>query len=271
MWDTRKAETKMDLTMHKWVRIVSKYVSLGSIKQLLLNPWLIFRLPHYTRQLFAYRTMESKLGGGENTPLRIYPCLDDAQENQPVGYYFYQDCWAARQVFRENPTYVVDVGSSILLVGILSQFTHCISVDIRPILAHLDGLTAVSASVLHLPFKDNEVPCLTTMCVLEHIGLGRYGDPLNPKGTVDAAAEIARVIGPNGIVVYSVPVGHEMTEFNSNRRFRYEQAAHLFKGWELVDSCVLTPSISRFVPEEMPSRLRDPVACFCLRKPARSN
>ncbi|MGD1083159.1 MAG: DUF268 domain-containing protein [Verrucomicrobiota bacterium] len=194
--------------------------------------------------------------------------MDDLQESQSGhGYYFYQDCWAARQVFRERPEWGVDVGSTVLLVGILSQFARWVSVDIRPIKSELKGLECVEGSVLTLPFKDNQVPCLTTMCVLEHIGLGRYGDPLNPTGTEDAAVEIARVIRPGGIVVYSVPVGsEEILEFNANRRFDYHQAAGLFKGWELVDSCVLTPTPVAYASAEM---TKDPVACFCFRKPKR--
>src|ERR1035437_931822 len=123
----------------------------------------------------------------------------------------------------------VDVGSTVLLVGILSQFTRWHSVDIRPMQCELEGLECKDGSVLNLPYKDDEVPCLTTMCVLEHIGLGRYGDPINPTGTNDAASEIRRVVAPGGVVVYSVPVGlEEVLEFNANRRFTIQQALDLF-------------------------------------------
>lgn len=250
-------------------RLKSKVISLGAVKQVLLNPKLIVRLPHFVQQLRKYRQMETELGLKASS-VRLYPCLDDERKFQPAhNYYFYQDCWAARQVFREKPSYNVDVGSTVLLVGILSQFTKCFSVDIRPIEANLEGLNIVSGSVLDLPFKDNEVPCLTTMCVLEHIGLGRYGDPLNPIGTQDAIREIMRVIKPNGVVIYSVPVGINILEFNANRRFQYEKAATLFKGWEMVDSCVLTPSPTSYISDEMFMEIGDPVACFCMRKPAK--
>ncbi len=138
----------------------------------------------------------------------------------------------------------------------------------RPITAHLDGLTTMPGTVLKLPFNDNEVPGLTTMCVLEHIGLGRYGDPINPNGTEDAVAEIARVIAPRGIVIYSVPVGRDLLEFNANRRFRYEKAKSLFKGWEIVDTCILAPDPVAIDLEETLLQLKDPVACFCVRKPS---
>jgi SAM-dependent methyltransferase len=242
-------------------------ISLGSLKQIVTKPRLLARVPKYVRQVKAYRDMElNRLG--KQAPLRIYPCLTDAQEVQAgYGFYFYQDCWAARQVFRAKPEFLVDIGSTVLLAGILSQFAPCSYVDIRPLQTHLEGLTAVPGSVLQLPFEDNQIPCLTTMCVLEHIGLGRYGDPLSPTGTLDAVAEISRVIAPGGIVVYSVPVGREMVEFNANRRFRYEQAATFFEGWETVDSCVLAPVPEPYVSEERLLQITDAVACFCMRKP----
>lgn len=250
---------------------MKKYISLGSVKQIVTRPRLLARVPRYLRELRKYRRMEMQRTG-KHMPLRLYPCLGDTQETQSgYGYYFYQDCWAARQVFRENPSWMVDVGSTVLLVGILAQFTPCTSVDIRPIESNLEGLTVVPGSVLKMPFKDGEVPLLTTMCVLEHIGLGRYGDPLNPTGTTEAVAEIARVIAPGGVVIYSVPVGREVNEFNANRRFLYSQAQQMFAGWEVVDSVLLTPLPEPYSTEQRILELKEPVACFCMRKPLSSD
>jgi SAM-dependent methyltransferase len=256
--------------MYKVRRLLRNYISLGSVAQLLMRPHTLMRLPAYFVQLYRYRCSEAEQTG-RRTPLRVYPCLRDAQPSQPTkGYYFYQDCWAARQVFREEPDYFVDVGSTVLFVGILSQFRPGISVDLRPIEANLDGLDARGGSVFELPFDDGTVPCLTTLCVLEHVGLGRYGDQLNPLGTLEAVEEIKRVIAPGGIVVYSVPVGREMTEFNAGRRFTFRQAATLFGDWDLLDSCVLTPVPEPFTSDEALLELHDPVGCFCMRKPLSS-
>ena len=254
-----------------FIRRLSRRVSLGSLKQITLRPWLIAKIPGYLGQLSAYRRRERELDM-RSAPLRWYPCLNDTQSRQRVDYYFYQDSWAARQVFREMPPWVVDIGSTVLLAGILSQFAPCVSVDVRPISARLEGLETVSASALALPFADASIPCLTTMCVLEHIGLGRYGDPLNPRGTVDAVAEISRVLAHGGVVVYSVPVGSAQLEFNANRRFYLEEARSLFDGWDKIDDCLLTPVPTPIsaVSQKMLMSMRDPIACFCLRKPTSS-
>jgi uncharacterized protein DUF268 len=243
------------------------YISLGSLKRIATHPQLVFKLPKYFSHLRAYRRLETERTGSR-LPLRLYPCLEDSSESQPSGTcYFYQDCWAARQVFREKPPWVVDVGSTVLLVGILSQFTPCTSVDFRPIQSELAGLKTVAGTVLDLPFENGEVPCLTSMCVLEHIGLGRYGDPLDPTGTEGAAKEIARVIAAGGIVVYSLPMGNkDRLEFNAHRQFSYERARSLFPQWDLIDSCLLTPEIRELRPELL-CDAKDAVGCFCLRKP----
>ncbi len=242
-------------------------VSLGSLRQILFNPYLIRRIPRYLIDLRSYRKLEFA-ATGKLAKLRLYPCLqDDTHLQSAHSYYFYQDCWAARQVFRERPAWIVDLGSTLLLVGILSKFAKCISVDYRPIQVDLAGLHPVGGTLLNLPFQDNSLPCVTTMCVLEHVGLGRYGDPLSPLGTLQAVAEIARVVAPGGIVVYSVPAGSEMNEFNAHRRFTHGQAAAFFEGWDLVDSCVLTPAPRAFQSDETLSECSDPVVCFCFRKP----
>src|ERR1017187_9080111 len=111
------------------MKSIRQSISLGSIKQLATNPKLLIQVPRFLRELNEYRRSEQKLTG-KRVSLRFYPCLNDRQSEQSAhGYYFYQDCWAARQVFREKPDWGVDVGSTVLLVGILSQFVKWISVD----------------------------------------------------------------------------------------------------------------------------------------------
>lgn len=236
------------------------------MKMVLVTPPLWPRVPHFIRQLMAYRKAEKKLSGFL-TPLRIYPCLADLTKTQEVSFYFYQDCWAFQQVTKEKPSWLLDIGSSINYIGFLSQLFPTVFIDVRPLRTVLDGLTGVAGDVLALPFQDCTVPCITTMCVLEHIGLGRYGDELNVEGTWKAVEEIKRVVAPGGLCVYSVPVGNKtITEFNAHRRFKYKEAVGFFEGWKIVDWCVLTPSPRKPSKSEL-SGLWDAVGCFCVRKP----
>lgn len=252
---------------YKFLEKLKNKVSLGSLFQIIIHPISILKLPWYLSQLITYRKKEVEIFGSFSS-LRLYPCLSDVKETQIINnFYFYQDCWAARQLFNEKPPYFVDVGSSVTFVGITSQAIPCVSVDIRPIEIKLDYLTIKAGSILDMPFADNELPCITSMCVLEHIGLGRYGDELDPEGTNKAVREIDRVLAPGGMVIYSLPIGRKITEFNAHRRFLYDEAKNLFPDYLLIDSCVLAPSFIMIASEDDIYNLYDPIACFCLRKP----
>src|SRR5207253_10606962 len=69
--------------------------------------------------------------------------------------------------------------------------------------------------LLSLPFADRSVESLSCLHVAEHVGLGRYGDELDPEGTVKAARELQRVVAPAGRLYFALPVGRPRTEFRS--------------------------------------------------------
>jgi SAM-dependent methyltransferase len=103
------------------------------------------------------------------------------------------------------------------LVGFLTALTAVTFVDIRPLEVDIEGLQPVAGSVLALPFADRSLESVSCLHVAEHIGLGRYGDPLDPAGTRKAAAELQRVLAPGGQLLFSLPVGRPRTEFNAHR------------------------------------------------------
>ncbi len=53
--------------------------------------------------------------------------------------------------------------------------------------------------------------------MIEHIGLGRYGDPLDPQGSIKAALELQRIVRPGGRLLLSLPIGRERVCFNAHR------------------------------------------------------
>src|SRR5436853_180080 len=74
--------------------------------------------------------------------------------------------------------------------------------DYRPANVQLSNLTAEAADLLALPFAEGSVESLSCMHVVEHIGLGRYGDPLDPNGDLKAIAELRRVLAPAGTLLF---------------------------------------------------------------------
>jgi len=71
--------------------------------------------------------------------------------------------------------------------------------------------------------------------VAEHVGLGRYGDPLDPLGTKKSCKELARILAPCGDLYFSVPVGRPRLCFNAHRIHAPQQIIDYFTGLDLVE------------------------------------
>jgi SAM-dependent methyltransferase len=109
------------------------------------------------------------------------------------------------------------VGSDLRVVGAVSGFVPTTFIDLRPAAISMPGLDARAGDVTRLPFADGSLPSVSCLHVVEHIGLGRYGDPLDRDGTERACRELARVIAPGGRLYLSTPVGRPRVEFNAHR------------------------------------------------------
>lgn len=191
------------------------------------------RFPGYLAQLLRYRGME----GAERVLLRdTHPCLHDRTSRTPYDrHYFHQNVWAFRRIAAERPERHVDVGSKVDFVAYLTALTKVVFVDLRPLEAAVEGLETREGSILALPFADGSVSSLSCLHVAEHIGLGRYGDPLDPGGTRKAARELERVLAPGGSLYFSVPVGRPRVCFNAHRVHAVGQVLGCFPGLELLE------------------------------------
>lgn len=183
-----------------------------------------------------------------------YPCLLDNLSYTPVEpVYFFQDTWAAKHLFQLKPKHHYDVGSSVKTMGILSQCFPVTMVDIRPTELKLDNLFFLKASIINLPFKDNSIRSLSSLCVVEHIGLGRYGDQIDPLGSEKAVKELKRILSPGGIFLFSVPVSSDnIVYFNAHRAFTREYILELFDDFSIVDEKYIydTKLFEQYSPEK---------------------
>lgn len=166
----------------------------------------------------------------------LYPCINDNIAETPIEpIYFYQDTWAFERIVQNNPQVHVDVGSQHIFVALLSKILPVTMVDIRPIPLPLNSLNFQKGSILDLPFEDDSILSLSSLCVIEHIGLGRYGDPLDPLGTEKAIAELKRVLAPGGDLYVSVPLDDDnRVYFNAHRAFKEEYLLELFTPFKVI-------------------------------------
>lgn len=192
----------------------------------------IFNYPKYYVDLYNYFKKE---GNRKFHFIDLYPILN---ENTPYTnfdyHYFYQQLWVFENVLRNKPIKHVDVGSTYQMSGYLSTIVPVDFVDIRPIKTNKDNLNVVNASILKLPYESNSVESISSLHVLEHIGLGRYGDPIDPQGIGKAAAELSRVLKPGGYLYVSTPIGKERVCFNAHRVSDPLIFKDMFKGLKLL-------------------------------------
>jgi SAM-dependent methyltransferase len=192
-------------------------------------------LPYFVVNSFKYRQ------GNKNGrfPLRVrniwYNSHDRFQKaGAATGHYFHQDLWAARIVYERGIKKLVDLGSRVdgFIAHILPYCEVCV-VDVRPLRARIEGLSFIQATIEELPFENDSVPVLSCLHVLEHIGLGRYGDAVDPDGYLHAANEISRVLQQGGLLIFSIPVGRERLCFDSHRIFNPRTIIEAFSGLQL--------------------------------------
>jgi SAM-dependent methyltransferase len=163
-----------------------------------------------------------------------YPCLDDKTSTTHFDrHYVFHTAWAARILADIKPEYHVDISSSLYFCSIVSAFVPVKYYDYRPADLHLDNLESGVADLLNLPFPNGSVRSLSCMHVVEHVGLGRYGDPLDPDGDLKAMAELERVLAEEGSLLVVIPIGLPKIMFNAHRIYSYDQIIGYFSKLEL--------------------------------------
>ena len=206
-----------------------------------LNPLqfilMILGIPRFLKMLLSYY----RAWDGGRFPLRITSLSPIAVQwqrlaGETTGHYFHQDLWAARKIFEACPKQHIDIGSRIdgFAAHILT-FMPITILDIRPLESDVIGLTFVQGDASTLSgFADNSVESLSSLHAVEHFGLGRYGDEVDPVACFNSMREMVRVLKGGGSLYFSVPIGAEHLVFNAYRVFSPRTILEAFGELELV-------------------------------------
>lgn len=224
----------------------------------------------YVRDLRKYRTLQEQGGNGLAIEWRkLRPFLADSRNDAGSfdAEYLYQDWWVAQQVFLNRPSRHVDIGSRLDgFVSHLLVFCDVDYVDIRPTTLDISQFSAVTGDARNLHYASGSVESLSCLHVIEHVGLGRYGDPIDPDGHWRVAAEICRVVAPGGVAYISSPIGRERVEFNGQRVLSPKTILEMFQDLTLTCFSVIDDA-GRFHEEADPDEYltaRDACGIFVL-------
>ncbi len=170
-----------------------------------------------------------------------YPCLDDKTKTTGFDrHYIYHPAWAARILAETRPVEHIDISSTLNFATMLSAFIPVHFYDFRPADVSLSNLKSSAGNIVELPFESNSVHSISCMHVVEHIGLGRYGDLIDPEGDLKAIKELTRVLAVDGNLLFVVPVGPPKVMFNAHRIYSYEQVIEYFTGLKLVSFALIS-------------------------------
>lgn len=185
------------------------------------------------RDAFLRMSHEDSFAWGKELPI----LTERGDSSGSLGAYFFQDQLVARWIYNANPARHIDVGSRLDgFIGSLSVFREVEVIDIRP---QPESVHAIKFHKLDLM---EELPTCWVECTdslsclhtIEHFGLGRYGDTIDPTGYQRGLEQLKRLVKPGGTLYLSTPIGPQRVEFNAHRIFAAETLVGWFQdGWEI--------------------------------------
>lgn len=202
---------------------------------------IFIRFPKKIARLFGYLGEWNRFKNKDDKRFSMkandaYPCLKDKIVNTPFDHHYtYHPAWAARVLAQTKPAYHVDISSILSFSTIASAFIPIKFYDYRPAQLNISNLESGFADLKKLNFQDNSIPSLSCMHTIEHIGLGRYGDEIDPQGDIKSINELKRVLKKNGDLLFVTPVGKPKIEFNAHRIYSYEQIVEYFSPFSLIE------------------------------------
>lgn len=178
------------------------------------------KVPRYFRDVKEFLTMNRSQS--EQWLFYFYPILHEKNSQAALlGEYFWQDFFVAKEIIKLNPQVHVDVGSRIDgFIAHLACLRKVKVFDIRPLDYQIENVEFIQWDITNPnPNYKELADCVTCLHTIEHIGLGRYGDAINPNGWQLGLKSLNALLKVNGILWLSAPVGRQRIEFNAHRIF----------------------------------------------------
>jgi len=219
---------------------IKKFVNKVSLKNIIKRN-IIFRSARFIKHYYKFM----KLNDNRFKLLfnNCLPILNEWSDNHGFDrHYVYHTSWAARIIANNPPQLHIDIASDLKFSSIISAFTRVDYYDYRKLDLHLEGLNIHFADILDLPFESNSIISISCMHVVEHIGLGRYGERIDPTGDLKSIKELIRVLAKGGKLFFVVPIGEKRIEFNAHRVYNSEDIISYFSDLKLLDFSLIPDS-----------------------------
>lgn len=202
-----------------------------------------YKLDKFETDLKKYRSLNKnsdKFHANEEN-LSLFVDEYDYEASGISIFYMLFEHWCAKHIYRERPSMHFDIGGRFegFINRLLTFEQQVTMIDIRPFNYKIEGLTFIQADAVELKgIKDESVESLSCMGVLQTIGTGRYGDPVNPDAWIACLKSIQRVVKKGGIVYIADSIGKEHMRFNLGRVFYASTIVNAMDEMELEEFVV---------------------------------
>jgi len=185
------------------------------------DPRVLLSLRHYPKYKRQKKQFQ-QLGGVVTHTYSILSDYDD-DAGTASGHYFHQDLLVASFIRNNNPQRHIDIGSRIDgFVAHVASFRTIEVMDVRELnIQGHDNIAFVKADLMNRDnVQINITDSISCLHAIEHFGLGRYGDPIDPQGHIKGYNNIVRMLKSDGTLFISFPIGKENeVHFNAHRVF----------------------------------------------------
>ena len=202
---------------------------------------LFLTLVRFPRYIVTYLEFIKHNSNKEFIIKTFFPCIDDVfeQSGNAKGHYFYQDLHVAKLININKPYSHFDIGSRIDgFVAHVASFRKINVFDIRILDTFDDNVEFHQLDLMNeIPPKYIDITdSLSCLHTLEHFGLGRYGDKIDPDGYIKGLNNMTLLIKQYGVFYLSVPIGEQRIEFNAHRVFSVQYLFSLVsKDFEIIN------------------------------------
>jgi hypothetical protein len=201
-----------------------------TLQDLGLQPQRLLGLRHLPRILseaWQFRQLLQHQPPLLDAELRWAPIFGDRSSSagNSRSLYFLQDLLCSQFVLQQPAGSHLDIGSRV--DGFVAQVAASRPLellDLRPLpINSFPQIRFRQGDILEPPADlKGAYALVTSLHALEHVGLGRYGDPIAPNGFERAVGQASALVAPGGLLLLTLPVAQQprhCVEFNSQRLF----------------------------------------------------